>query len=386
MCIIQYSGVQNGLLSSYMIIEIEFTVGVNCHKGMGENAVNRRSDIDWVRTVSICGVVLLHSASLFVSRQSRVSILGVTPALLCNQVTRFSVPVFFLLSGLSLGLSKRPLKLPAFWLHRLRRVGIPYILWSLFYYLFEKHFSFDSVLSVRSLAAFGRLLLMGGAASHLWFLPVLLQLYFLYPGLKWLIDRHPVMTLPGLLLLSMFCTLVLSLPLPYTGWWRSRLWRLFPLWVFYFALGMTLTEKRIAQVKDLAKSHMPVFVMVMVAAAFVYSLDAKITGNLDSVKPQLFLYSPLCFVFLVSSWDQLERFSKLQSLSAFLARHSMSIYFSHIVFLRVLRQISFFNRNSLTMVLTFAVVMALSALISIIPELTKRLFSRIKKSRRQHEQ
>ena len=162
------------------------------------------------------------------------------------------------------------------------------------------------------------------------------------------------------------------------------MWRLFPLWVFYFALGMTLTEKRIAQVKDLAKSHMPVFVMVMVAAAFVYSLDAKITGNLDSVKPQLFLYSPLCFVFLVSSWDQLERFSELQSLSAFLARHSMSIYFSHIVFLRVLRQISFFNRNSLTMVLTFAVVMALSALISIIPELTKRLFNRIKKSRRQN--
>jgi Uncharacterized protein conserved in bacteria len=343
--------------------------------------VSRRSDIDWVRMVSICGVVLIHSSSLFVSRQSRVSILGVTPALLCNQVTRFSVPVFFILSGLGLSLSEKPLKLPDFWLHRLRRVGIPYILWTLFYYLFDKQFTLKGLLSINGLAASGRLLLTGGAASHLWYIPVLLQLNLLYPALKWLMKRFPFLTLLSSFMISMFSTLMLYIPLPITGWWRPHLWRLFPTWVFYFVLGMALTEKRIEQTKKLAKSHMPVFVIIMIIAAFMYTWDAQNSGNLDSIKPQLFLYSPLCFALMVSLLTQFERFPNMQSISAFIARHSMTVYFSHIFFLRMLRQISFFNRNSLTMFLTFVAVMTLSTLTSIVPELSKHLLNKIRNNR-----
>ena len=83
--------------------------------------MERRADVDWVRTVSVLGVILLHASSGFVFRSSRFAVLGMTPALLCNQAARFSVPVFFLLSGLGLGLSKREAGLPGFWLRRMRR-------------------------------------------------------------------------------------------------------------------------------------------------------------------------------------------------------------------------------------------------------------------------
>ena len=199
--------------------------------------MERRADVDWVRTVSVLGVVLLHASSGFVFRPSRFAVLGLTLALLCNQAARFSVPVFFLLSGLGLGLSKREAGLPGFWLRRFRRSVIPYVLWSAFYFLQSSHFRFSTLVSHGSLPVFGRLLLTGGAASHLWFLPVLLQLYLLYPALKWCMRAHPLPTLVLSFLISLYCTLVICVPLPFPPWWRSRMWRLFPVWLFYFTLG-----------------------------------------------------------------------------------------------------------------------------------------------------
>ncbi len=339
--------------------------------------MSRREDLDWVRTVSAFGVVLLHASSLFVARPSRLALLGVTPALLCNQAVRFAVPVFFMLSGMGPGLSGKPPELPGFWLRRLRRIGVPYALWSLFYFLLDRRFAPGALLSSGGLRAFGRLLLTGGAASHLWFLPVLLQLTLLYPGLKRLMDRFPALTLPALFLLSMACTLILYVPLPFTGWWRPRLWRLFPTWVFYFALGMALTEKRLDRLLRPRRGR-TLLPALAAAAALVYAWDAGRSGNLESIKPQLFLYSPLCFLALAASWERLRRFARLRALSAFAARHSMTVYLSHVFFLRLLRRRSFFNRNTPAMLLTFAAVAALSLLTALLPAWYGRLRKRRK--------
>ncbi len=340
--------------------------------------MNRRLEIDWVRSISICSVVLLHSSSLFVSRYSRLTLLGVTPALLCNQVTRFCVPVFFMLSGLGLSISKQPLKLPYFWLYRFRRIGLPYILWTCFYYLLDSQFNSKCLLSINSLYDLGKLLITGGAASHLWYIPVLLQLYFLFPALKCLLKRFPILTLIFSFLLSMVCTLILYIPLPITGWWRPYLWRLFPTWVFYFSLGIILPEKAADHIRVFIKKHRPVLVLVTVIIALVYSWDARHSGNLDSIKPHLFIYSPLCFLMLESSWDRLRRFPSLGSLSSFVARHSMTIYFSHVFFLRLLRRISFFNQNLLTMLLTFTIVLVLSMLVAVLQGAAKYMLKRLK--------
>ncbi len=340
--------------------------------------MNRRSEIDWVRSVSICSVVLLHSSSLFVSRYSRLTLFGVAPALLCNQATRFCVPVFFMLSGLGLCISKRLLKLPDFWLYRFRRIGLPYILWTCFYFLLDRNFDFKCLLSVSSLNDLGKLLVTGGAASHLWYIPVLLQLNLLFPALKCLLKRFPVLTLFSSFLLSMFCTLILYIPFPITGWWRPYLWRLFPTWVFYFSLGIILPEKPAEHIRAFIQHRRYVLVFVAVILALIYSWDAGRSGNLDSIKPQLFIYSPLCFLLLEASWAGFERVPALGLLSSFIARHSMTIYFSHIYFLRLLRKISFFNQNLLTMLLTFTVVMVLSALTAVLADASKYVVKRWK--------
>ena len=339
--------------------------------------MERRGDVDWVRTASMLGVIFLHASSGFVSRPSRFSLLGMTPALLCNQATRFSVPVFFLLSGLGLGLSRREAGLPGFWLRRMRRSVLPYVLWSAFYFLQSSHFRVSALVSHGGLRTFGRLLLTGGAASHLWFLPVLLQLYLLYPALKWCMRTCPLATLVLSFLISLYCTLVIYVPLPVPPWWRVRLWRLFPVWLFYFTLGMGLSAERLEMAAAFARKHAAALCLLAAAAALAYTADARSSGNLDSIKPQLFLYSPLCFLAVLASWKWVGGIRSVGAISAFLARHSMTLYFSHIFFLGLMRRIAFFQRNAGTMLLMGALVAILSALAALLPEGAERWSGRL---------
>lgn len=334
--------------------------------------MSRYEDLDWVRTVSAVSIVLLHTASVFVSRDSRLTVLGVSPALLCNQIVRFAVPVFFLLSGLGLGLSKRPMKLPGFWLHRLRKTVIPYALWSLFYFFMENRNALPAMGLLPALRTFGRMLLTGGAASHLWFLPVLLQLYLLYPGLKWLMERFPVWTLILSFLVTLLSTLTIYVPLPFHGWAAARLWRLFPTWLFYFVLGMAVTGERLEKLRSFVCKHALPLCILTALLALVYAWDARRSGNLDSIKPQLFLYAPLCFLALLASWKRCGQSRALTRFSAYTARHSMTVYFAHIYFLTVLRRFPFMNRNILTMLLTAAAVLVLSLIAALLPELYTR--------------
>lgn len=337
----------------------------------GERPVARHEDLDWVRTVSAAGVVLLHTSSIYVSRYSQLTLLGVSPSLLANQITRFAVPVFFLLSGLGLGLSKRPMKLPDFWIYRLRKLAVPYVLWSLFYFLLDHHGDF-LLHPQQGVLTFGALLLKGGAASHLWFLPVLLELYLLYPGLKWLMRRAPGWTLAVSFLVTLFCILALYVPLPLPRWLRPRLWRLFPPWIFYFVLGMAITEERLARIRELARKRALPLCAAAAALALIYSWDSVRCGNLESVKPQLLLYSPLCFLALLASWRICGKGAALPAFSAFASRHAMTVYFAHIFFIKLLRRWSFFNRSFLTLLLTFVLVYALSLLTAWVPELWSR--------------
>ena len=334
--------------------------------------MKRRADIDWVRTVSALGVILIHSSSQFVGRSSRYALLSVTPAMLCNQAFRFCVPVFFMLSGLGLGLSGQSFRLLPFWFRRFRRIGVPYVLWSAFYFLQSNHFLVSRVLTGPALQTFCRLLLTGGAASHLWFLPVLLQFYLLYPALKPGMERRPGLTLALSFLLSMYCTLAVRSLLPFPSWWKARLWRLFPVWLFYFTLGMAMTGERLERIALLARKYaIPICLFVLIAA-FAYAADARRSGDLESVKPQLFLYSPLCFLGIAASWKWFARIPGMSAASGFLARHSMTLYFSHVFFLNLLRRRTFFSASFFTMLLMDVVVTALSALTALLPEEAKR--------------
>ena len=305
----------------------------------------RRTELDWIRAVSMLGVVMIHASSGFIFRDSRISLGGVTPALFCNQATRFTVPLFFLLSGLSLGLSNKPVKLPSFWFRRLWKIGLPYVLWSLFYFLMGRGFRLSLLLEGGSLRELGWLLLLGGTASHLWFIPALLQLYLLYPLLHWLTEHRSGLTLFLSFLLTLFATLIITVPLPLTGWWRPHLWRMFPIWLFYFELGIFLRGGHLDRLMEYCRRHAAVLMAAGAAASFGYVWDAHRSGNLDAIKVPLFLYTPLILAALLALWSKLQRLPRAERVAVCLADMSMTVYFSHVLFLQYLRRIPMLTAN-----------------------------------------
>ncbi len=311
--------------------------------------MKRHSGLDLVRACSMLAVVMIHASSTFALQRSQFALRGLTPSLFCNQATRFAVPLFFLLSGLSLGLGRREPKLPGFWLGRLRRVGLPYLFWTLFY-LFRYH---GLSLSAYAPAALGKALLWGSADSHLWFVAVLLQLYLLYPLLRLSMKHFEGLTLAFSLLLSLFCTLVICVPLPLTGWWRGQLWRLFPTWLFYFVLGMAVTPERLERLTAFAERRDLPLALLTLAAALAYAWNAGDSGDLDSIKPQLFLYTPLVFVSLLGIWHRLGKLPAAEKAVRFLSEKSMTVYFSHVFFLACLRKLPRLMANAWGMLALF---------------------------------
>ena len=335
--------------------------------------MKRRIELDWVRAAAMLGVVMIHASAAFVSRDSRLSLLGITPALFLNQASRAAVPLFFLLSGLTLGLGRKPVKLPGFWLRRLWKIGLPYVLWSLFYFLLDRRFSLSAP---GTLGELGRLLLLGGAASHLWFIPTLLQLYLLYPLLRRGMDRKPGLTLLAGFLLTLYATLTIQVPLPFPLRLRPHLWRLFPTWIFYFLLGMALTGERLEKLAELIRRHRPWFPAAGLAAALVYAWLSLRTGNLDSIKLSLFLYTPISLAALLALWGYLQRLPHGEKAVRFLADGSMTVYFSHVFFLRFLRRVPFLTANALGMLGLFLADLLLSLLLAALWSLCRRRFGR----------
>src|SRR3989344_3466059 len=132
----------------------------------------RNSAIDAMRLLAILAVVLVHTTTKTLN--STGYDLNVTWwPLLLNQISRFAVPMFFLISGFVLELNyDHHHHYLGFLKKRLSRILIPYIFWSLIYYFLVYR---------GNLMPLSTTLLWGGAAYQLYFIPALMIFYLIFP-------------------------------------------------------------------------------------------------------------------------------------------------------------------------------------------------------------
>lgn len=103
-----------------------------------------------------------------------------------DQLTRFTVPLFFFLSGFGLTLQFRdkPLRLWEYYRYRLAKILVPFLLWSLFTAFRHQEFivgmpwTADTGAAARSLLRF---LLLDGFDYQYYFVIVIFQFYLVYP-------------------------------------------------------------------------------------------------------------------------------------------------------------------------------------------------------------
>lgn len=149
--------------------------------------------IDALRVIAILAVVLIHISTKTLSTL-RFDLTLDSFSLFINQASRFAVPLFFLISGFVLELNnKSNLSYTTFFKKRASRIIIPFIFWSVIYFLFTHNYDPSKILSAEFLLT----LIQGTAAYHLYFIPTLILFYLAFPILHsqiWILKNPIVLT------------------------------------------------------------------------------------------------------------------------------------------------------------------------------------------------
>lgn len=311
---------------------------------MSRTAKQRAFPLDVVRVLAMLAVIVLHTSSAYIWNETRLSFGGVNLAFFLNQIARFSVPTFVLLSGVSLGFSSAPFSLGRFWKSRLMKIILPYLMWCVLYDL-DQMGNLELLLSGDSagLVGFWKGVLWGSFAPHLYFVPVILQLYFLYPLLKKWVQNRPGQALGISFLLTAFCLLAAWLPcfgipvLPPQVMFYT--YHLFPAWIFYFVWGLYLTGPRLQKALAFAKRHALLLTggILVYAILFVAESWQNLSFNL-SVKPTVIPFVFLAFYAGAGIGGRLESREPVAKVVTALAKVSYPTYLCHVFFLSLLRK------------------------------------------------
>lgn len=216
----------------------------------GDAPLLSRRDGDLLRTLASTLVVVIHCTSLWV-KDFYATRDFLTPGFwvtVLDQLSRFTVPAFFFLSGYGLAqqFAARPEPALAFYRRRLLKISAPFFVWSAltFYrplgYFRTLPWSDDPA---RALGGFFEFLLLKGFDYQYYFLIVIFQFYLVFPFI-YEASRRRLFVLAAL-------ALQLVVMSPIEGYLRVLHWRLPPLYsyllifyVFYFVAGIHAARHR----------------------------------------------------------------------------------------------------------------------------------------------
>lgn len=282
---------------------------------------------DLLRVIATLAVVAIHVSAAYVTTSSG--------AFAINQVVRFAVPLFLIISGFLLCYTDliRPSAdtLSLYFSKRISRVLWPYCIWTIVYYLVNgylqgnlQHMTLSPVPVIQHLFA-------GTANYHLYFMVIIVQFYLLYPGLRWLMLRYPRCCLVTAMIMTVVCQSALYLhslgqiKLPLAS---SNLYLVaFPIWIFYFILGMYGALKK-EQIESQLFNKGIILTFLWLFALLILSIDGHITDTYwSSMKPTIILYTTASYFLFYSL--ALKTGNSLSGTIAWISDQSFLIYLMH---------------------------------------------------------
>ncbi|PKM77560.1 MAG: hypothetical protein CVU90_06845 [Firmicutes bacterium HGW-Firmicutes-15] len=291
----------------------------------------RLLEFDVIRAAAALAVIAIHVTA---------SYMDFTLAYLWNHSVRFAVPLFIVLSGFLLYYTDRDaLNLPvrAFYKKRLDRILWPYFVWTLLYSLLNAYFlRLNNPLLF--LSTLGKDLLWGTGYYHLWFLPIILQFYILYPLLRRWMEKCPRAILVGSLTISLaaqsliylYLLHIIALPGQYSMFYISA----FPVWLFYFVFGMYMASATRGRFLTSPCRTLSSSGFIWLCSLGLMLLDSRLTVQGSIVRPSVMLYAISSYFFFYALALRLSQKEKpwLNWLSA----QSFLIYLMHPLLLTIL--------------------------------------------------
>lgn len=303
--------------------------------------------LDFARVAAMLAVVAIHVSSGYVYAESGYTFHGINLGFMFNQVSRFAVPMFVLISGISLGLGTGRGGTLQFYKKRLLKLGVPYAIWFTLYFLYEHRWELAALAGggMESVSLYLSTFLRGASASHLYFVIIIFQCYLFYPLIKRCVEKAPVASVTVALAVTYLVETLyflghfgISRIPPSIG---PYLYLLLPPWLFFFVGGCALTRERFQALQAFSQRHKLAILGGTLVFAGVYIIDSYAMNSLDSIKISLNVYTPLVLMSLLAVWGWIGKFSKVRALVGFLAKHSMTVYFCHIFALYFFQRFSF---------------------------------------------
>ncbi|HEY2492650.1 MAG TPA: acyltransferase [Paenibacillus sp.] len=197
-------------------------------------------ELQLVRAMAIMGVLCVHSTSDAVSAMTGSGYFFIYNFF--NIFMKLGTPTFIFLSSFVLFYNyySRPLTkslITGFFKKRLLYIIIPYLLFSVFYFAIVQYLYYPDRSFVDTMTTFGMKLITGKAYTHLYFVFISIQFYFLFPLVLWLFKSRPAISkwaIPIGLTIQWAFVLInkyyLTTPVPNKGSWSLS-------YASYFFLG-----------------------------------------------------------------------------------------------------------------------------------------------------
>ncbi len=325
------------------------------------------AEIDILRTVSIFSVVLIHTTSKILDF-SKYDLVSHPFALFLNQISRFAVPLFFMISAFVLEHNYfHHLKYLPYLKRRFSKLLLPYLFWSLIYYYFIYPHSSDS---------FIKALLIGSSSYQLYFVPTLFIFYLTYPLLSHYLNIISHWFFFIILLIVQFTLLSIDYyfkPLSFT-----HPINVFLLNFMFFIFGMLASHHQ-----DKILSFIKKYIKIYIIFSVLLAIDIFIEGFIRYFKTQNYLafssqWRPSVFIYTLALSSLLFYFGKQIKLNPLLikkiASYSFFVFFVHVIFIEIFWNFLplFFLNNPL---ISFSLVLVSSYLCAFlsskIPKLSK---------------
>lgn len=320
----------------------------------------RLTPLDLMRTGATLGVIMIHVSANYIFVENQLSHV---PFFL-NQISRFSVPFFIIISGLLLlynDINKTEFNFKYFIIRRWYKIVVPYMIWTFLYVLFFPQNKLPVILYETAnnhinlynwLNIFINNIIWGSAAPHLYFIVIILQMYLLYPILLKLFKLRENTVLIIAFIVSFYFQIsdyfydMGIVLLPQNGFKYYSI-SFFP-WLFYFAVGMYTGSK--LRKKQLNLQSLRIMLPVLwILTLFILIMDSKLSYTFTTtLKPTIILYSLISFYVFYLMCEIFQKYnSLLLKFSVWLSKQSYFIYFIHIFILNGLLSLCIQNKINL---------------------------------------
>lgn len=299
----------------------------------------RIEEADYMKGVAILAVILIHVTAFSMRSFHQLTDGGVFFAI--NQLGRFCVPVFFMISGLFLFYryyDNEPFPVKSFFKKRTMYILIPYLIWSVIYLIYGKMVHPETVPGpgIKSIEA----IFTGGAYYHLYFLVVMVQFYVLLPVLIWAFRKFGGITVVAFSLLvnviagSMTWWEVVD-KLPWLASYNQNAMYYFPVWLFYFCLGGWIGQHADQVYQYVKKIPFSATVLFYLASAVAMMIEGFVRKHTGFFNYSVFAYS-ICTLMLLYQMFCKWKFSWMYMLG----KYSFGLYLIHPMLLNLWSQVS----------------------------------------------